>query len=76
MLANRSEEAIPILEIAASATNDPRVIFHLYQALVKTGRVEESLRIKAKISPNELRKSVLTPDDQAALEIFEKELQE
>jgi hypothetical protein len=44
--------------------------------LVKTGRVEESLRIKAKISPNELRKSVLTPDDQAALEIFEKELQE
>lgn len=76
MLANRAEEAIPILEIAASASNDPRVIFHLYQALVKTGRVEESLRIKSKISTIELRKSVLTPDDQAALEIFEKELQE
>lgn len=76
MLGNRSEEAIPILEIAASASNDPRVIFHLYQALVKTGRVEESLRVRSKISPKELRKSVLTPDDQAALEIFEKELQQ
>lgn len=76
MLANRAEEAVPILEIAASATKDPRVIFHLYQALVKSGREEESLRIKSKISPTELRKSVLTPDDQAALEIFEKEIQQ
>ena len=31
---------------------------------------------KIQINENELRKSVLTPDDQAALEIFEKELQE
>ena len=76
MLANRAEEAVPILEVAASATNDPRVIFHLYQALVKSGREEESLRIKSKINPTELRKSILTPDDQAALEIFEKEIQQ
>jgi tetratricopeptide (TPR) repeat protein len=76
MLANRPEEAVPILEIAASATNDPRVLFHLYQALFKAGRLEEALRIKSKISPSELRKSILTPDDQAALEIFEKEIQQ
>lgn len=76
MLANRTEEAVPILEVAASATKDPRVIFHLYQALVKSGRQEESLRIRSKISPIELRKSILTPDDQAALEIFEKEIQQ
>ncbi len=76
MLANRAEEAVPILEIAASATKDPRVIFHLYQALVKTGRSEEAIRIKPKISPTELRKSILTPDDQAALQIFEKEIQQ
>ena len=73
MLANRLDEAIPILEIAASATNDPRVIFHLYLALKNANRNEEADRIKPKVNPNELRKSILTPDDQAALELFEKE---
>jgi tetratricopeptide (TPR) repeat protein len=73
MLANRFDEAIPILEIAASATNDSRVVFHLYQALKKAGRDEEALRIKSKVDPVELRKSILTPDDQSALELFEKE---
>jgi tetratricopeptide (TPR) repeat protein len=73
ILANRLDEAIPILEIAASSTNDPRVIFHLYLALKGASRNEEADRIKAKVNPIELRKSILTPDDQAALELFEKE---
>jgi tetratricopeptide (TPR) repeat protein len=73
MLAKRFEEAIPILEIAASATNDPRVVFHLYLALVKNGRTEEAGRVKSRVNPTELRKSVLTPDDQRELELFEKE---
>lgn len=72
MLANRLDEAIPILEIAASATNDPRVVFHLYQALLKAGRDEEASRIKSKVDPVELRKAILTPDDQSALELFER----
>jgi tetratricopeptide (TPR) repeat protein len=72
MLANRFDEAIPILEVAASATNDPRVVFHLYQALLKGGRDEEALRVKSKVDPVELRKSILTPDDQAALQKFEE----
>jgi Flp pilus assembly protein TadD len=72
MLANRLDEAIPILEIAASATNDPRVVFHLYQALTKAGRQEEASRVKSKVNPIELKKAILTPDDQAALELFEQ----
>jgi len=76
MIANRLDEAIPILEIAASATNDSRVVFHLYQALKKAGRDEEALRIKSKVNPVELRKSILTPDDQSALDLFEKENQQ
>jgi tetratricopeptide (TPR) repeat protein len=73
MLANRFDEAVPILEVAASATNDPRVVFHLYQALRKSGRDEEASRVKSKVNPVELRKSILTPDDQSSLEEFEKE---
>lgn len=73
MLANRVDEAIPILEIAASASNDPRVVFHLYLALVRAGREEEAGRVKAKINVSELRKSILTPDDQKELDKFEQQ---
>jgi Flp pilus assembly protein TadD len=72
MLANRLDEAIPILEIAASSSNDPRVIFHLYLALRRAGREEEADRLKSKISVMELKKSILTPDDQSELERFEQ----
>jgi Flp pilus assembly protein TadD len=73
MLANRVDEAIPILEIAASATEDPRVLFHLYLALRRASRDEEADRLKSKISPTVLRKSILTPDDQLELERFEQQ---
>lgn len=72
MLANRLDEAIPILEVAASATSDPRVVFHLYQALTKAGREEEATGVKSKVNPVELKKAILTPDDQVALELFEQ----
>ena len=72
MLANRVDEAIPILEIAASSTNDPRVMFHLYLALRRAGREEEADRLKSKINIIELKKSILTPDDQSELERFEQ----
>ena len=73
MLANRVDEAIPILEIAASASNDPRILFHLYLALRRASRDEEADRLKSKISPTALRKSILTPDDQLELERFEQQ---
>jgi hypothetical protein len=41
--------------------------------LVKNGRTEEAGRVKSKVNPTELRKAVLTPDDQRELELFEKE---
>lgn len=73
MLASRVDEAIPILEIAASATEDPRVLFHLYLALRRASRNEEADRLKSKVSPIALRKSILTPDDQLELERFEQQ---
>jgi tetratricopeptide (TPR) repeat protein len=73
MLANRVDEAIPILEIAASATEDPRVLFHLYLALRRASRDEEADRLKSRVSPVALRKSILTPDDQLELERFEQQ---
>jgi tetratricopeptide (TPR) repeat protein len=73
MLASRVEEAIPILEIAASATDDPRVLFHLYLALRRASRDEEADRLKSRVSPVALRKSILTPDDQLELERFEQQ---
>jgi tetratricopeptide (TPR) repeat protein len=73
MLASRVDEAIPILEIAASATDDPRVLFHLYLALRRASRDEEADRLKSKVSPVALRKSILTPDDQLELERFEQQ---
>lgn len=73
MLASRVDEAIPILEIAASASNDPRILFHLYLALRRASRDEEADRLKSKISPTALRKSILTPDDQLELERFEQQ---
>jgi tetratricopeptide (TPR) repeat protein len=73
MLAGRVDEAVPILEIAASASNDPRVLFHLYLALRRASRDEEADRLKSKISPTALRKSILTPDDQLELERFEQQ---
>lgn len=73
ILASRVDEAIPILEIAASASNDPRILFHLYLALRRAARNEEADRLKAKISPTALRKSILTPDDQLELERFEQQ---
>jgi tetratricopeptide (TPR) repeat protein len=73
LLANRAEEAIPILEIAASSTDDPRVVFHLYLALRRAARDEEADRLKSKIKPVALRKSILTPDDQLELERFEQQ---
>ncbi len=73
MLANRVEEAIPILEIAASSSSDPRVLFHLYLALGRAGREEEAGRLKLKINVSELRKSILTPDDQKELDKFEQQ---
>jgi tetratricopeptide (TPR) repeat protein len=72
MLASRVEEAIPILEIAASATDDPRVLFHLYLALRRASRDEEADRLKSRVNPVALRKSILTPDDQLELERFEQ----
>jgi len=71
MLASRYDEAIPILEIAASATGDPRVTFHLFLALQKAGRDEEANRVKGKVDVLGLRKSILTPDDQKELDRFE-----
>ena len=68
-----SKAAIPILEIAASASSDPRILFHLYLALRRASRDEEADRLKAKISPTALRKSILTPDDQLELERFEQQ---
>ena len=73
MLASRVDEAIPILEIAASATEDPRVLFHLYLALRRASRDEEADRLKPRVSPVALRKSILTPDDQLELERFEQQ---
>ena len=73
MLASRADEAIPILEIAASATEDPRVLFHLYLALRRASRDEEADRLKSRVSPVALRKSILTPDDQLELERFEQQ---
>lgn len=73
MLAKRVDEAIPILEIAASSSNDPRLLFHLYLALRRASRDEEADRLKSKISPTALRKSILTPDDQLELERFEQQ---
>ncbi|MFM9064066.1 MAG: hypothetical protein ACKOOI_13690, partial [Pirellula sp.] len=73
MLANRVEEAIPILEIAASSSGDPRVLFHLYLALGRAGREEEAGRLKSKLNISELRKSILTPDDQKELDKFEQQ---
>jgi hypothetical protein len=49
------------------------VLFFISTKLKKAGRDEEALRIKSKVDPVELRKSILTPDDQSALELFEKE---
>jgi hypothetical protein len=73
MLAGKVDEAIPILEIAASASNDPRILFHLYLALRRASRDEEADRLKSKINPTALRKSILTPDDQLELERFEQQ---
>ena len=73
ILAGKVDEAIPILEIAASASNDPRILFHLYLALRRASRDEEADRLKSKISPTALRKSILTPDDQLELERFEQQ---
>jgi len=73
ILANRVDEAIPILEIAASATDDPRVLFHLYLALRRASRDEEADRLKSRVNPVALRKSILTPDDQLELERFEQQ---
>lgn len=72
-LAGRVDEAIPILEIAASATDDPRVLFHLYLALRRATRNEEADRLKSRVNPVALRKSILTPDDQLELERFEQQ---
>jgi tetratricopeptide (TPR) repeat protein len=71
-LADRVDEAIPILEIAASATDDPRVLFHLYLALRRASRDEEADRLKSRVNPVALRKSILTPDDQLELARFEQ----
>lgn len=75
LLANRPTEAIPILEIAASGSQDPRLTFHLYIALRRAGRDQEAARLREKIDANQLRKTLLTPEDQRELEIFESESQ-
>jgi tetratricopeptide (TPR) repeat protein len=75
LLANRPAEAIPILEIAASGSQDPRLTFHLYIALRRAGREQEASRLREKIDANQLRKTLLTPEDQRELEIFESEAQ-
>ncbi len=67
MMGNRVEEAIPILEIAAAASPDPRLTFHLYIALSRAGRKQEADRVRTKVKVDELRKTLLTPDDQAEL---------
>jgi len=71
MIGNRVEEAIPIFEIAAASSPDPRLTFHLYIALSRAGREQEAARIRAKIKVEELRKTLLTPDDQLELAKFE-----
>ena len=71
MIGNRVEEAIPIFEIAAASSPDPRLTFHLYIALSRAGREQEAARIRTKIKVEELRKTLLTPDDQLELAKFE-----
>ena len=73
LLANRSAEAVPILEIAASGSQDPRLVFHLYIALKRSGREQEASRLRERIDTEQLKKSLLTPDDQRELEIYVNE---
>lgn len=73
LLANRPAEAVPILEIAASGSQDPRLVFHLYIALKRSGRDQEASRLRDRIDPDQLRKTLLTPDDQRELEIYVNE---
>jgi hypothetical protein len=73
LLANRPAEAVPILEIAASGSQDPRLVFHLYIALKRSGRDQEASRLRDRIDPDQLKKSLLTPDDQRELEIYVNE---
>lgn len=68
MNSDRVEEAIPMLEIAAASTPDPRVSLHLYLALTRVGRIEEANRVRSKINLSDLRQALLTPEDRAALE--------
>ena len=73
ILSNRPAEAVPILEIAASGSQDPRLVFHLYIALKRSGRDQEASRLRERIDPDQLRKTLLTPDDQRELEIYVNE---
>jgi len=70
LLANRPAEAVPILEIAASGSQDPRLVFHLYIAMKRSGRDQEASRLRERIDPDQLRKTLLTPEDQRELEIY------
>jgi tetratricopeptide (TPR) repeat protein len=68
MTADRVDEAIPVFEIAAAASQDPRVIFHLYLALTRAGRTEEANRARGKLNVDVLKQTMLTPQDRLELE--------
>jgi len=45
----------------------------LYIALKRSGRDQEASRLRDRIDPDQLRKTLLTPDDQRELEIYVNE---
>ncbi len=73
LIGNRVKQAIPLFQEAVAASSDPRLVLHLYVALKRDGRIQEADRVRKSLDINELRKALLTPDDQAELEKLESE---
>lgn len=71
LFGKRVKEAIPLFQDAVAASSDPRLALHLYVALNRDGRNQEADRVRNALDLNELRKALLTPDDQDELEKLE-----
>jgi tetratricopeptide (TPR) repeat protein len=61
------DDAIPTLRSAATASQDPRLAFHLWTALRQGDRLAEANAVRRMLKIDELKTSLLTPADQREL---------